>query len=157
MITRKPGTILVEKTSETTTGRVGLHWVSESMRHSGLKKKIEYRFRSRKSNREKTAWEKIEAAVLTILSGGSCVEDLEYLRADAGLVHSLGKKDMISTKIGRFLCLIFSPTTCLYCLNHFICLRLKKPGQLRPFVTVLFIFVVVLSLMLAPLCASVLM
>ena len=96
MITRKPGTILVEKTSETTTGRVGLHWVSESMRHSGLKKKIEYRFRSRKSNREKTAWEKIEAAVLTILSGGSCVEDLEYLRADAGLVRSLGKKDMIS-------------------------------------------------------------
>jgi len=96
MITRKPGTILLEKTREITAGRVGLHWVSGSMRHSGLKKKIEYRFRSRKSNREKTAWEKIEAAVLTILSGGSCVEDLEYLRADAGLVHSLGKKDMIS-------------------------------------------------------------
>lgn len=97
MIAKKPGSVVVERTSENTTGQVGLYWIYESMRHWGLPKRVGYRFRTKRSNRERRAWDKISAGVLMILSGGSCVEDLEYLRSDTGLLKSLGTKTMVSS------------------------------------------------------------
>ena len=96
MIAKKAGQILIEKTEENVTGKVGLHWIYESMRHMGLKERIKYRFRVKRNHRSKTAWEKISASVLMLLSGGSCVEDIEYLKEDKGLLKSLGLKSMIS-------------------------------------------------------------
>ena len=97
MIAKTPGTIIVERISENTTGRVGLHWIYASMRHWGLERKVSYRFRRKKSNRARSAWEKISASVLMILAGGSCPEDIEYLRKDQGLLNSLALEGFIGS------------------------------------------------------------
>ena len=88
--------VTLKKGEEAVTGRIGLGWMVESLRHFGLKKIIAGEFRQeKKSNREKDAYEKMMAGVMMMTSGGDRLEDVENLRADKGLLESLGWEDMI--------------------------------------------------------------
>jgi hypothetical protein len=88
--------VTLKKSEEAVTGRMGLGWMVESLRHFGLKKLIVDEHRGKKnSNREKDAYEKIMAGVMMMVSGGERLEDVENLRADKGLLESLGWEEMI--------------------------------------------------------------
>ncbi len=78
------------------TGRMGLGWLVDGMRHFGLKKMIlDEHGREKKSNREKGAYEKIMTGVMMMVSGGQRLEDVENLRVDQGLLDSLGWEEMV--------------------------------------------------------------
>jgi hypothetical protein len=88
--------VTLKKSEEAVTGRMGLGWMAESLRHFGLKELILDEHRGKKnSNREKDAYEKIMAGVMMMVSGGERLEDVENLRADKGLLESLGWEEMI--------------------------------------------------------------
>ena len=97
MIAKSLSSVILEKGEENITGRVGLSWIYESMLHWGLAKRVGYRFRRKGNHRAHSAWAKISAGVLMLLAGGRCVEDLEYIRVDRGLLNSIGIKTMISS------------------------------------------------------------
>lgn len=88
--------VTLKKSEEAVTGRIGLGWMVESLRHFGLKKIVSDEHRQEKrSNREKGAYEKIMTGVMMMASGGERLEDVENLRADQGLLESLGWTEMI--------------------------------------------------------------
>jgi hypothetical protein len=78
------------------TGRMGLGWMAESMKHFGLKKIISDEYgNDKRSNREKDAYEKIMTGVMMMACGGNRLEDVENLRVDQGLLDSLGWEEMV--------------------------------------------------------------
>src|SRR3989338_3416553 len=86
----------LKKSEEGVTSRMGLVWMVESLKHFGLKKLVSVEYdRVKNSNREKSAYEKILAGAMMMASGGSRVEDVEVLRADRGLLRSLGWDEMV--------------------------------------------------------------
>ena len=86
----------LKKSKESVTGRIGLGWMAESLKHFGLRGMIsEEHGEGRRSNREKGAYEKIMAGVMMKVSGGERVEDIEVLRADKGLLGTLGISEMV--------------------------------------------------------------
>ena len=86
----------LKKSEEGVTSRMGLVWMAESLKHFGLKKLVSVEYdRVKNSNREKSAYEKILAGAMMMASGGSRVEDVEVLRADRGLLRSLGWDEMV--------------------------------------------------------------
>jgi hypothetical protein len=95
-ITNNLRRVELKKSEEAVTGRMGLGWMAESLRHFGFKKLVIDEFLSKKrSNREKGAYEKILTGVMMMAAGGERLEDVENLRADRGLLDSLGWEDMI--------------------------------------------------------------
>jgi len=88
--------VTLKKSEETVTGRMGLGWMVESMRHFGLRKMVIEEYGKRKSsNRQKEAYEKIVTGVMMMTSGGQRLEDVENLRVDRGLLESVGWEEMI--------------------------------------------------------------
>ncbi len=88
--------VTLKRGEEGVTGRIGLGWMVDSLRHFGLKKMISDEYRQEKrSNREKAAYEKIMAGVMMMASGGERLEDIENLRADRGLLDCLGWAEMV--------------------------------------------------------------
>lgn len=88
--------VTIKNSEEAVTGKIGLGWMAESLRHFGLRKIIVAENRQeKKSNREKGAYEKIMTAVMMMVSGGGRLEDIENLRVDRGLLDSLGWEEMI--------------------------------------------------------------
>jgi hypothetical protein len=88
--------VTLKKGEEAVTGRMGLGWMAESLRHFGLKKMVADEHGGiKRSNREKEAYEKILTGVMMMTSGGERLEDVENLRADKGLLESLGWDEMI--------------------------------------------------------------
>lgn len=88
--------VTLKKSEEGVTSRMGLAWMAESMKHFGMKKMVSVEYDGAKnSNREKSAYEKILAGAMMMACGGSRVEDVEVLRADAGLLKSLGWDEMV--------------------------------------------------------------
>ena len=88
--------VTLKKGEEAVTGRIGLGWMVDSLRHFGLKKMIVDEHRQvKRSNREKDAYEKIMAGVMMMASGGERLEDIENLRADRGLLDCLGWAEMV--------------------------------------------------------------
>jgi len=88
--------VTLKKSEEGVTSRMGLVWMAESMKHFGLKKMVSVEYAGAKnSNREKSAYEKILTGTMMMVCGGTRVEDVEVLRADAGLLRSLGWDDMV--------------------------------------------------------------
>lgn len=78
------------------TGRMGLGWMAEAMKHFGFKKMISDEYgNNKRSNRQKEAYEKIMAGVMMMACGGSRLEDVENLRVDQGLLDSLGWEEMV--------------------------------------------------------------
>jgi len=99
-LTNNLSKVTLKKGEEAVTGRMGLGWIAEGLRHFGLKEMVgdEYR-QARRSNREKEAYEKIQTMVLVMASGGERLEDIENLRTDRGLLDSLGWEGMIKKRI----------------------------------------------------------
>jgi hypothetical protein len=88
--------VTLKRGEEGVTGRIGLGWMVDSLRHFGLKKMIaDEHWQGKGSNREKAAYEKIMAGVMMMASGGERLEDIENLRADRGLLDSLGWAEMV--------------------------------------------------------------
>ncbi len=78
------------------TGRMGLGWLVEGMKHFGVRKMmLDEHGQEKKSNREKDAYEKVMSGVMMMASGGERLEDVENLRADQGLLDSLGWEEMV--------------------------------------------------------------
>lgn len=95
-LTNNLSKVTLKKGEEAVTGRIGLGWMVESLRHFGLKKIIADEYcQEKKSNREKSAYEKMMSGVMMMASGGERLEDIENLRADRGLLDSLGWKEMV--------------------------------------------------------------
>lgn len=68
--------VTLKRGEEGVTGRIGLEWMVDSLRHFGLKKMIIDQYRHEKrSIREKVAYEKIMAGVMMMASGGERLED----------------------------------------------------------------------------------
>lgn len=88
--------VTLKRGEEAVTGRIGLGWMAESLRHFGLKRLVEAMERGeRRSNRQKGSYEKILTAMMMLSSGGERIEDVEVLRADRGLLDSLGWREMV--------------------------------------------------------------
>lgn len=88
--------VTIKKSKEAVTGKIGLGWMADSLRHFGLKKMVTDEHGVKKnSNREKDAYEKILAGVMMMACGGERIEDVENLRVDCGLLDSLGWKEMV--------------------------------------------------------------
>ena len=88
--------VTLKKSEENITGRIGLGWMAQSLTHFGLKGMITNEHgERRRSNREKGAYEKIMAGVMMMVSGGERVEDVEVLRADGGLLGTMGISAMV--------------------------------------------------------------
>jgi hypothetical protein len=95
-LTNNLSKVTLKKGEEAVTGRIGLGWMVESLRHFGLKKIIaDEHCQEKKSNREKEAYEKMLSGIMMMASGGERLEDIENLRADRGLLDSLGWKEMV--------------------------------------------------------------
>ncbi len=88
--------VTLKRGEEAVTGRIGLGWMAEGLKHFGLKKIIADEYtQEKRSNREKDAHEKIMSGVMMMVSGGERLEDIELLRADRGLLDSLGWNKMV--------------------------------------------------------------
>ena len=86
-----PYTIEVVHAGDTLTARAGLPLVGETLRALGLDRVLaaQVRVRTRASGYPEAA--QVEALVLLLASGGTCVEDIAVLQADAGLARLLGQ------------------------------------------------------------------
>lgn len=95
-LTKNLSKVTLKMSHEDVTGRMGLSWLAHSMEHFGIRKMIldEYGTK-KKSNREVEACRKIMAGAMMMVAGGERVEDVESLRADQGLVNSLGWEGII--------------------------------------------------------------
>jgi DDE family transposase len=86
----------LKKSEEAVTGKIGLGWMAESMRHFGLRKIVSDEHKGEKrSNRQKDAYEKIMTGAMMMVAGGERLEDVENLRVDMGLLESLGWEEMV--------------------------------------------------------------
>lgn len=95
-ITNNLRKVELKKSEEAVTGRMGLGWMVESLKHFGIKEMIiDEHGEGKRSNREKEAYEKIWAGVMMMVSGGQRLEDVENLRVDVGLLESLGWDGMV--------------------------------------------------------------
>lgn len=85
----------LKRGKDSVTGRMGLSWVMHCAEDFGLKKVIETEYAKGQSHKRGiTAWKKVMSSVMMLLSGGERIEDLEVLRADEGLLESLGWEDI---------------------------------------------------------------
>lgn len=97
MLLGKMDQVTLKKSEEDVTGRMGLSWIEHGMRHYRLHEMLDRRMPVRgTSNREIVASRKVMAGVLSLIAGAQRVEDIEVLRADRGLLNSMGWKSMIS-------------------------------------------------------------
>ena len=96
-LTVKLSQVELKRGKDSITGRIGLSWVKHCAEDFGLRKIVEGEYaKGRKHRRGITPWKKVMSAVMMLLSGGQRVEDIEVLRADQGLMESLGWEDMNS-------------------------------------------------------------
>lgn len=85
-----PYTIEVVDDDATLTAHAGLPLVVETMRVLGVSEQMERTLGLQLRNHGATDAQKGEALVLLMASGGECVEDIEALRADKGLMRLVG-------------------------------------------------------------------
>jgi hypothetical protein len=76
--------------ADTLTARAGLPLVVELLRALGLDQVIAAQVRVRERQSGYTETEKVEALVLLLAAGGTCLDDIRVLQADAGLTRLLG-------------------------------------------------------------------
>jgi len=85
------------------TGRAGLPLVLETLRALGLDQAIAQHVRVRARQSGYTETEKIEALVLLLAAGGTCVDDIRVLQADGGLRRLLGRRLPSADRLRHFL------------------------------------------------------
>jgi hypothetical protein len=86
-----PYTVEVVDRADTMTGRAGLPLVLETMHALGLRQAITDHVRVRERQSGYTEAEKIETLVLLLAAGGTCLDDIRVLQADAGLTRLLDR------------------------------------------------------------------
>jgi len=104
-LTNKLSQVEIKMSQEEVTGRIGLSFVAHCMDHFGFNKMVAEEYgRQKGSNREIGAEKKIMAGAMARIAGGDRIEDLEVLKADKGLVGSLGLERMVGADAyGNFL------------------------------------------------------
>ena len=104
-LTKKLAQVEIKKSEEEVTGKIGLSFIAHCMEHFGLGRMIiEEHGKKKASNREIARGKKIMAGALARIAGGDRVEDIEVLRADTGLLNSLGWEEMVGADAyGNFL------------------------------------------------------
>jgi hypothetical protein len=85
------------------TGRAGLPLVLETMRALGLPRVIREQVRIRERRSGYTEAEKIEALVLLLAAGGTCLDDIAVLQADGGLRRLLDRRLPSADTLRHFL------------------------------------------------------
>jgi len=80
-----PYTVEVVAGADTLTARAGLPLVLETLRALGVEEVIREAVRVRQRASGYSEGEKLEALVLLLAAGGTCLDDIEVLRADRGL------------------------------------------------------------------------
>lgn len=85
-----PYVVEVMDKPEGITAWAGLPSVLDAMRAFGLDEVVRQHIRVRKRKRGYSESEKVEALVLLIAAGGECVDDIQMLKADAGLCRLVG-------------------------------------------------------------------
>ncbi len=97
MIAKKLNQVTLKRTKEGVTGRMGLCWMAHSLKHYGVEKVLGRHFPDKaKSHRAIAGSRKVMEGALTQIAGGERIEDIEVLRADAGLCENLGGQKIIS-------------------------------------------------------------
>jgi len=86
-----PFAIEVVDDDATLTAHAGLPLVVETMRALGLSNEVNEKLKIRRRNSGATDAEKVEALVLLMAAGGDCVDDIQVLRADKGLMRLVGE------------------------------------------------------------------
>ena len=85
-----PFTIEVVEDDASLTAHAGLPIVLETMRALSLSDGLNRTLGIRRRNSGATDAQKVEALVLLMAAGGECVDDIEVLRADKGLMRLVG-------------------------------------------------------------------
>jgi len=85
-----PYTVEVVDDDATLTAHAGLPLVLETMRALGASDVLSRTLTIRRRNSGATDTSKIEALVLLMAAGGDCVDDIDVLRADKGLMRLVG-------------------------------------------------------------------
>lgn len=86
-----PYVVEVTEKSEGVTAWAGLPSVLDTMRVFELDRVISEEIKIRERQRGYSEAKKVEALVLLMAAGGDCVDDIEMLRADAGLCRLVGQ------------------------------------------------------------------
>jgi len=94
-LTNNLSKVELKMSQDAVTGKMGLSWLTHSMKAFGVEKIISDGYR-KKSNRETERFKKIMSAVMTRVAGGERVEDIKNLRVDRGLLESLGWDEIMS-------------------------------------------------------------
>jgi hypothetical protein len=95
-LTKKMAQVTIKKSEEEVTGKMGLSFVAHCLEHFGLERMVVDEYgRQKKGNREIAIYEKMMAGAMTRIAGGDRIEDVEGLRADKGLINSLGWEGMV--------------------------------------------------------------
>ncbi len=96
-LTVKLSKVELKRGKDSVTGKIGLGWVKHCAEDFGIKRIVETQYARGKSHKRGIApWKKVMSGVMMMLSGAQRVEDIEVLRADQGLLESLGWEDMNS-------------------------------------------------------------
>ncbi len=87
-----PYTVEVVPEADTLTARAGLPLVLETLRALGVAEVIDEAVPVRQRASGYTETEKVEALVLLLAAGGTCLDDIEVLKADQGLTRLVGRR-----------------------------------------------------------------
>lgn len=87
-----PYTVEVVPEADTLTARAGLPLVLETLRALGVAEVIHEAVSVRQRASGYTETEKVEALVLLLAAGGTCLDDIEVLKADPGLTRLVGRR-----------------------------------------------------------------
>ena len=85
------------------TGRAGLPLVLETLRALGLDQVIAEQIQVRERQSGYTEAEKLEALILLLAAGGTCLDDIRVLHADTGLRRLLGRRLPSADRLRHFL------------------------------------------------------
>jgi Transposase DDE domain group 1 len=98
-----PYAVEVVEGADTVTGRAGLPLVLETLRALGLDQVIAEQVQVRERQSGYTEAEKLEALILLLAAGGTCLDDIRVLQADAGLRRLLGRRLPSADRLRHFL------------------------------------------------------
>ena len=98
-----PYTVETVAAPDTVTARAGLPLVLETLRALGLDRVIAEQVRVRERQSGYTDTEKVEALVLLLAAGGTCLDDIALLKADHGLGRLLGRQLPAADTLRQFL------------------------------------------------------
>ena len=98
-----PYAVEVVEGADTVTGRAGLPLVLETLRALGLEPVIREQVRVRERQSGYSEVEKVEALILLLAAGGTCLDDIRVLQADGGLRRLLGRRLPSADRLRHFL------------------------------------------------------